>query len=134
MDAKNIPQHDCVFKQFLLYNYQFSLLDSHVNQPSKSCSMITDATVLLVQCLQQKHDAEKKLSSLTSQEFPSTDANILVKHLQDELRSCVCFILNNSSFAYVSEYLGLDCAHVFSWWFMCVFSFCFSFCVWLCCK
>ncbi|KAM7478702.1 hypothetical protein LguiA_026915 [Lonicera macranthoides] len=42
--------------------------------------------VIAVRCLNQKSEAEKKLSSLTSQEVPSTD-NVLVKHLQDELRS-----------------------------------------------
>ncbi|CAK9168438.1 unnamed protein product [Ilex paraguariensis] len=40
----------------------------------------------LNECLHQKSEIEKKLSSLTSQDVPSTETNILVKHLQEELR------------------------------------------------
>ncbi|TMW98296.1 hypothetical protein EJD97_004215 [Solanum chilense] len=41
----------------------------------------------LDECIQQKTEAEKKLSSFTFQEGCSSDSNILVKHLQEELRS-----------------------------------------------
>ncbi|XAR56252.1 hypothetical protein NMG60_11036658 [Bertholletia excelsa] len=40
----------------------------------------------LNEILQQKSELEKKLSSLTFQEVPSTEDNVLVKHLQEELR------------------------------------------------
>ncbi|KDP42511.1 hypothetical protein JCGZ_00308 [Jatropha curcas] len=39
------------------------------------------------ECLHQKSELEKKLSSFTIQESSSTDNNILVKHLQEELRN-----------------------------------------------
>ncbi|XVF26379.1 hypothetical protein REPUB_Repub14bG0010700 [Reevesia pubescens] len=39
------------------------------------------------ECLHQKSDVEKKLSSFTFQEVNSTESNILVKHLQEELRN-----------------------------------------------
>ncbi|KAK9070954.1 hypothetical protein SSX86_009522 [Deinandra increscens subsp. villosa] len=38
------------------------------------------------ECLHEKNEIEKKLSTLTFQEFPSDD-NILVKHLREELRN-----------------------------------------------
>ncbi|XP_031382416.1 mitotic spindle checkpoint protein MAD1 isoform X2 [Punica granatum] len=41
----------------------------------------------LNECLHQKSEAEKKLATLTFQEPNSTDASILVKHLQEELRN-----------------------------------------------
>ncbi|KAL3349972.1 hypothetical protein AABB24_022823 [Solanum stoloniferum] len=41
----------------------------------------------LDECMQQKTEAEKKLSSFTFQDGCSSDSNILVKHLQEELRS-----------------------------------------------
>ncbi|KAM3219467.1 mitotic spindle checkpoint protein MAD1 [Capsicum chacoense] len=41
----------------------------------------------LDECMQQKIEAEKKLSNFTFQEGFSSDNNILVKHLQEELRS-----------------------------------------------
>lgn len=41
----------------------------------------------LDECMQQKVEAEKKLSNFTFQEGCSSDNNILVKHLQEELRS-----------------------------------------------
>ncbi|CAN4108209.1 unnamed protein product [Withania somnifera] len=41
----------------------------------------------LDECMQQKIEAEKKLSNFTFQEGYSSDNNILVKHLQEELRS-----------------------------------------------
>ncbi|XP_019230207.1 PREDICTED: mitotic spindle checkpoint protein MAD1 isoform X1 [Nicotiana attenuata] len=41
----------------------------------------------LDECVQQRIEAEKKLSNFTFQEGCSSD-NILVKHLQDELRNC----------------------------------------------
>ncbi|XP_057976402.1 mitotic spindle checkpoint protein MAD1 [Malania oleifera] len=41
----------------------------------------------LSECLHQKSEVEKKLSSFTSQEVPSTETSILVKHLQEELRN-----------------------------------------------
>ncbi|KAJ1400411.1 Spindle assembly checkpoint component Mad1 [Sesbania bispinosa] len=40
----------------------------------------------LNECLHQKIEVEKKLSTLTSQEVDSTGSNVLVKHLQQELR------------------------------------------------
>ncbi|KVH87767.1 hypothetical protein Ccrd_024947, partial [Cynara cardunculus var. scolymus] len=39
------------------------------------------------ECLHEKNEVEKKLSTLTCQEFPSSDDNILVKHLREELRN-----------------------------------------------
>jgi hypothetical protein len=36
---------------------------------------------------------EKKLSSATFQEVSSSDTNLLVKHLQEELRNYVCLIV-----------------------------------------
>lgn len=41
----------------------------------------------LNECLHEKNEVEKKLSTLTCQEFPSSDDNILVKHLREELRN-----------------------------------------------
>ncbi|XP_030459161.1 mitotic spindle checkpoint protein MAD1 isoform X1 [Syzygium oleosum] len=41
----------------------------------------------LNECLHQKSEAEKKLSTLTFQESSSNDTTILVKHLQEELRN-----------------------------------------------
>ncbi|KAL9388194.1 hypothetical protein Peur_021318 [Populus x canadensis] len=41
----------------------------------------------LTECSHQRSELEKKLSSLTFQEGSSTDSNILVKHLQEELRN-----------------------------------------------
>uniref|UniRef100_A0A5B7BXX2 Putative mitotic spindle checkpoint protein MAD1 n=1 Tax=Davidia involucrata TaxID=16924 RepID=A0A5B7BXX2_DAVIN len=41
----------------------------------------------LNECLRQKSEVEKKLSSFMCQEVPSTDTNILLKHLQEELRN-----------------------------------------------
>ncbi|XP_022721324.1 mitotic spindle checkpoint protein MAD1 [Durio zibethinus] len=39
------------------------------------------------ECLHQKSEVEKKLSSFTFQEVSSTESNILIKHLQEELRN-----------------------------------------------
>ncbi|XP_021298345.1 mitotic spindle checkpoint protein MAD1 isoform X1 [Herrania umbratica] len=39
------------------------------------------------ECLHQKSELEKKLSSFTFQEVTSTEGNILIKHLQEELRN-----------------------------------------------
>ncbi|KAL5182266.1 Dynamin-2B [Glycine soja] len=41
----------------------------------------------LDECLHQKIEVEKKLSTLMSQEVASTESNVLVKHLQQELRN-----------------------------------------------
>ncbi|KAJ0013716.1 hypothetical protein Pint_20703 [Pistacia integerrima] len=41
----------------------------------------------LNECLQEKSEVEKKLSSFTFQEVTSTDNDILVKHLQEEIRN-----------------------------------------------
>ncbi|XP_073028375.1 mitotic spindle checkpoint protein MAD1 isoform X1 [Primulina eburnea] len=41
----------------------------------------------LDECMQEKLAVEKKLSTLTCLEAPSKDADLLVKHLQDELRN-----------------------------------------------
>ncbi|KAD6795496.1 hypothetical protein E3N88_06392 [Mikania micrantha] len=41
----------------------------------------------LKECLHEKNEVEKKLSTFTIQEF-SSDDNILVKHLREELRNC----------------------------------------------
>lgn len=43
------------------------------------------------QCIQQKGEVEKQLLHVSSQAPPSTDNNILLKHLQEELRNYVCF-------------------------------------------
>lgn len=42
--------------------------------------------------MHQKSEVEKKLSSFTFQEASSTDSNILVKHLQEELRNYVSLV------------------------------------------
>ncbi|XVF75090.1 hypothetical protein PTKIN_Ptkin13bG0160300 [Pterospermum kingtungense] len=39
------------------------------------------------ECFHQKNELEKKLSNLTFQEVTSTESNILIKHLQEELRN-----------------------------------------------
>ncbi|KAK7263774.1 hypothetical protein RJT34_31371 [Clitoria ternatea] len=41
----------------------------------------------LNECLQQRIEVEKQLSTLMSQEVTSTESNVLVKHLQQELRN-----------------------------------------------
>lgn len=47
----------------------------------------------LHQCLHQKTEAEKKLLSFPSQEVTtSMESDILVKHLQEELRNYVIFV------------------------------------------
>lgn len=47
------------------------------------------------QCLHQKSEAEKKSATLTFHEPDSTEASMLVKHLQEELRNYVsCILLN----------------------------------------
>ncbi|KAJ0876455.1 putative spindle assembly checkpoint component Mad1 [Helianthus annuus] len=48
--------------------------------------MANDAPLSRSQCLHEKNEVEKKLSTLTHQEFLSDD-NILVKHLREELRN-----------------------------------------------
>lgn len=45
--------------------------------------------IVCQQCLHQKNEVEKKLSSLMSQESTSTDSSVLVKHLQEELKHYV---------------------------------------------
>ena len=44
------------------------------------------------QCLHQKIEVEKKLSTLMFQEVASTESNVLVKHLQQELRNYVSLL------------------------------------------
>ncbi|CAA2933888.1 mitotic spindle checkpoint MAD1 [Olea europaea subsp. europaea] len=44
----------------------------------------------LNECMQEKFEVEKRLSRFTSAEAPSKDADLLVKHLQEELRSYEC--------------------------------------------
>ncbi|CAI9765284.1 unnamed protein product [Fraxinus pennsylvanica] len=44
----------------------------------------------LNECMQEKFEVEKRLSRFTSAETPSKDADLLVKHLQEELRSYEC--------------------------------------------
>lgn len=54
------------------------------------CFLVLSASHLYFQCLHQKSEAEKKLSSFTFQEVTSTEnSNILVRHLQEELRNYV---------------------------------------------
>ncbi|TQD96033.1 hypothetical protein C1H46_018375 [Malus baccata] len=48
---------------------------------------LDDIKKQLSECVQQKSEVEKKLSSFTFQEVESTENNILVKHLQEELRN-----------------------------------------------
>ncbi|KAG7976849.1 hypothetical protein I3843_05G001500 [Carya illinoinensis] len=48
---------------------------------------LEDLKKQLTECMHQKSEVEKKLSSFTFQEASSTDSNILVKHLQEELRN-----------------------------------------------
>ncbi|CAN6543370.1 unnamed protein product [Malus baccata var. baccata] len=48
---------------------------------------LDDIKKQLSECVQQKSEVEKKLSNLTFQEVESTENNILVKHLQEELRN-----------------------------------------------
>uniref|UniRef100_A0A2P2JKR9 Spindle assembly checkpoint component mad1 n=1 Tax=Rhizophora mucronata TaxID=61149 RepID=A0A2P2JKR9_RHIMU len=49
---------------------------------------LDDLKLQLSECLHQKFELEKKLSSLMFQEGCSSESNILVKHLQEELRNC----------------------------------------------
>ncbi|KAF2320297.1 hypothetical protein GH714_026891 [Hevea brasiliensis] len=48
---------------------------------------LEDLKLQLSECFHQKSELEKKLSSLTIQGVASTESNILVKHLQEELRN-----------------------------------------------
>lgn len=50
-------------------------------------NQMKDLKEQLNECLNQKSEVEKKLSSSTFQEFSTTDSNILVKHLQEEIRN-----------------------------------------------
>lgn len=50
-------------------------------------NQMKDLKEQLNECLNQKSEVEKKLSSFTFQEFSTTDSNILVKHLQEEIRN-----------------------------------------------
>jgi hypothetical protein len=51
------------------------------------------------QCSHQRSELEKKLSSFTFQEGSSTDSNILVKHLQEELRNFVSLVSTHTSYS-----------------------------------
>ncbi|EEF34534.1 mitotic spindle checkpoint protein MAD1 [Ricinus communis] len=51
-------------------------------------AQLEDLKLQLSECLHQKGELEKKLSSFAIQEGSSTEGNILVKHLQEELRNC----------------------------------------------
>nr|CAN80545.1 hypothetical protein VITISV_010896 [Vitis vinifera] len=67
----------------------------------------------LNECLHQKSEAEKKLSSCTSQEVTtSMESDILVKHLQEELRNYAQATLNYSVLSLVCKFLGPDHAFV----------------------
>ncbi|KAK4798871.1 hypothetical protein SAY86_024236 [Trapa natans] len=57
-------------KELVLLNENMEDLKKHLNE-----------------CLYQKGEAEKKLATLTFQEPNSSDASLLVKHLQEELRN-----------------------------------------------
>lgn len=50
-------------------------------------NQMKDLKEQLNECLIQKNEVEKKLSSFSFQEFSTTDSNILVKHLQEEIRN-----------------------------------------------
>lgn len=50
-------------------------------------NQIKDLKEQLNECLKQKSEVEKKLSSFTFQEVSTTDSNVLVKHLQEEIRN-----------------------------------------------
>ncbi|XP_050210697.1 mitotic spindle checkpoint protein MAD1 [Mercurialis annua] len=47
-----------------------------------------DLKLQLSECLHQRSELEKKISSFTIQEGSSSESNILVQHLQEELRNC----------------------------------------------
>ncbi|XP_022155151.1 mitotic spindle checkpoint protein MAD1 isoform X2 [Momordica charantia] len=49
---------------------------------------LEDLKKQLNECLSQKSELEKKLASLTVNEGTSKESNILIKHLQEELRNC----------------------------------------------
>ncbi|CAK7357205.1 unnamed protein product [Dovyalis caffra] len=49
----------------------------------------------LTECLHQRSELEKKLSSFTFPEVSSTNSNILIKNLQEELRNYHAFGMNN---------------------------------------
>ncbi|KAJ6327868.1 hypothetical protein OIU78_014682 [Salix suchowensis] len=53
----------------------------------------------LTECSHQRSELEKKLSSFTFQEGSSTDSNILVKHLQEELRNFVSLVSTHTSYS-----------------------------------
>ena len=58
------------------------------------------------QCLHQKIEVEKKLSTLMSQEVASTESNVLVKHLQQELRNYVS-LLSFLSWILMALFIGI---------------------------
>ncbi|CAN4110779.1 unnamed protein product [Withania somnifera] len=61
----------------------------------------------LDECMQQKIEAEKKLSNFTFQEGCSSDNSILVKHLQEELRSYEAEVREAKKMKLSHESIGL---------------------------
>lgn len=54
----------------------------------------------MIQCLLQKNELERKVSSCTFQEVSPTKSDILVKHLQEELHNYVC--LNSTAMQHLT--------------------------------
>ncbi|KAH7520573.1 hypothetical protein FEM48_Zijuj08G0159100 [Ziziphus jujuba var. spinosa] len=66
-------------------------MECRANSAEKESELLNEqleeAKKQLMECLQEKSEVEKKLSSFTFKEVTSAESNILVKHLQEELRN-----------------------------------------------
>ncbi|KAL4588424.1 hypothetical protein LXL04_001313 [Taraxacum kok-saghyz] len=66
-------------------------MECKANNSEKEATMLKEQLENLQnqlnECLHEKNEVEKKLSTLTYQETPSSDDSILVKHLREELRN-----------------------------------------------
>lgn len=66
-------------------------MECKANNSEKEANLLKDQLENLQrqlnECLHEKNEVTKRLSTLTCQEFPSSDDNILVKHLREELRN-----------------------------------------------
>lgn len=73
------------------------------------------------QCLNQKNELEKKLLGMSYQEGSSTESNVLVKHLQEELRKCVSWAftlvcrLMFGKFSHLSAFMVLLMVQISIW-------------------
>ncbi|KAK3037756.1 hypothetical protein RJ639_031127 [Escallonia herrerae] len=83
--AKNAEEESALLKE------QLEELRKQLNKVTAPIlphvTIVFDLIILLHQCLKEKNEAERKLSSFATQELPPTETNILLKHLQEELRN-----------------------------------------------